>query len=81
MTEYEEVIQENIWDFQELEKIIKISKNLMTNLDKNTDKLVEALNKNSKSATFLAWVWVWIWLIWTIATAIWTYYWYLSYIK
>ncbi len=68
MTEYEEVIQENIWDFQELEKIIKVSKNLMTNLDKNTDKLVEALNKSSKSANFLAIVWIFIWIVWLLVT-------------
>lgn len=50
-------------------------------LEKNTDKLVEALNKNSKSADFLAKVWIFIWIVWVFATTVGTIFWILSYLK
>ena len=54
---------------------------LEVSLNRNTENLINALNKNSKSASFLARVWIWIWFIWAIATWIWAYYTYLSYFK
>lgn len=74
-------IEENLGDPIWLTKGLKVSDNLINCLDDNTDKLVKALNENSKSSNFLAKVWIFLWIVWTIATIIWTYYWYLSYYK
>jgi hypothetical protein len=60
---------------------VKATRALKSWLDDNTEKLVVALNKNSKSSDFLARVWIFIWFVWAIATCVWSYYWYLTYIS
>ena len=49
-----ELIEKNTDDPKGLHKIITISENFMSCIDENTEKLVDALNKNSKSSDFLA---------------------------
>lgn len=71
-------IEENIDDPKWLSKIIKLCNNHMTCINQNTDNLIEAINKNSKSSAFLAWIWFFIWTVWLIATII---FWILPLIK
>lgn len=75
------MFQENLWDSTWLKQIRIKSEELMDTLEESTDKLVKALDRNSKSSSFLAWVWIGITIIWAIATGVWARYTYLSYIK
>lgn len=75
------IVEKNIWDPAWLHKAINLADNLMNCLDDNSDKLVEALDRNSKSSSFLAWVGMAITIIWAMATGVWARYTYLSYIK
>lgn len=75
------MFQENLWDPTWLGQLRVKSEELMDTLDESTDKLVEALDRNSKSSSFLAWVGIGITIMWAIATGVWARYTYLSYIK
>ena len=49
-------------------------------LNENADKLINALDRNSKSSSFLAWVGIVIAIVWAIMSWVWAWYTYLSYI-
>gem|GEM_PF-5549061 len=51
---YRTFIEKNIDDPKGFHKIIDLSENFMNCFDENTDKLANALTKNSKSSEYLA---------------------------
>ena len=76
-----QVFQKTIWWEIEYEHIDAWVDYTNETFAENMDSLVEALNQNSKSSTFLAWVGIVIAIIGAGMTGVGAWYTYLSYIK